>query len=257
MTDTFPAFSSVARSYAAAVGFAESDYVAGMWKAHLPGDLMWARHDPNMLVAPNLASHLELLDMKPYVSPSWSWAHHGKVSWEFLDDKPDLLESEYNSLETRVIHGGKDALGAITHAELSITGTVVVMPAGYMVATAAREHVTVTTYMKVPQPRMWASRVGPHPGDHRLEFMLDWEAEGDTQDVSGLKMLVLGSFPTISAQRGLAGLLIHGVGGGLDVGQNGRRYNRVGVFRSVIGDQVPFSVQKFLQSGVTERVVLL
>jgi hypothetical protein len=79
MTDTLPAFPSLARSFAAAYGLLESDYIAGMWKPYLPGDLLGAENDANALRGLSLSAHMKLLDVEPYVAPSWSWAHRGKV----------------------------------------------------------------------------------------------------------------------------------------------------------------------------------
>ena len=102
MTDTFPAISRLARSYAAAAGFAEADYAAGLWKPTFLRDLLWTMNDQN-------------------------WANRGKVSHTFLDDDDGehcAVKPEYDQLDTRVVHRGKDLLGAVTHAELQISGKV-------------------------------------------------------------------------------------------------------------------------------------
>ncbi|KAK0653143.1 heterokaryon incompatibility protein-domain-containing protein [Cercophora newfieldiana] len=257
ITDTFPTISSLARSYAAEAKLSESDYVAGLWKSALPGDLLWTMNDPHTVTASTLASHLDLLDAKPYISPSWSWANRGKVSQALLDDedgRPCSLKPEYDSVDTHVVLRGEDPLGAISYAELRVTGTVAPIPGRQMI-TVEKEEVTVTTNMNDYQPRIWVS-VTP-PGGHQWQFSLDWEPEGKSQDTRELRMLVLGSFEMSGGERGLAGLLIRAVDGEVRGHQQGDRYKRVGAFRSDDGEQPPGSMQRFLLGGTQDTVVVV
>jgi len=252
MTDTFPALSSMARSFAAATGFPESDYAAGLWKQSLPGDLLWTTNDPHAAIAPDPASLLDDLDAEPYIAPSWSWANRGKVSFALLNDDDGnrcTLMPGYDRLKPHLVHRGADPLGAISHAELRITALLAAVPAPVML-TVEKEKVTVTINMTGYRPRIWV--LPTEEGDHEWQFNLDWDPEGKVQDTDGLKMLVLGWFDMgAEGQSGLAGLLLQRVEGG-----KGNVHRRVGVFRSVDGEQPQGSVDKFLSSAMQETLVL-
>jgi hypothetical protein len=247
----------LARSYAAAAGFSEVDYVAGLWMPTLLEDLLWTMNDQNTVIAPSLISLFAMLEAEPYISPSWSWANRGRVSYTFLDDddgERSAVKPEYDRLETQIAHRGKDPLGAITHAELRITGRVSRVPAQLML-TVEKEKATVTSYANDYQPRTWV--LVTEPGEHEWQFHLDWDPEGKVQDCDELRMLVLGSFETgPGKQPELAGLLIRADGEG--GGESGNKYKRAGVFRSLGGaEQPPGSVEKFLAGAAQESVVIL
>ncbi|KAK0619595.1 heterokaryon incompatibility protein-domain-containing protein [Immersiella caudata] len=255
MTDTFHALSSMARSYAAAAGFPESDYAAGLWRQSMPGDLLWTMNDPHAAIAPDLDSLLLVSYAEPYIAPSWSWANRGKVSFDLLNDDDGnryTLMPGYDRLKPHVVHRGADPLGAITHAELRITALIADIPSPHMV-TVEREELTVTITMTGYKPRIWV--LVTESGDHLWQFNLDWDPEGKLEDPFGLRMLVLGWFDMAAeGQSGLAGLLVAGVEGGKG---NTRAYKRVGVFRSVDGEQPRGSVDRFLAGAEQERLVLL
>ncbi|KAK4451227.1 heterokaryon incompatibility protein-domain-containing protein [Podospora aff. communis PSN243] len=252
MTDTFPALSSIARSYAAAVGFPESDYSAGLWKQSLPGDVLWTLNDPHAAIASDLDSLFKYLSTEPYIAPSWSWANRGKVSFGLLngdDGNRCTLMPGYDRLKPHVVHRGADPLGAIIHAELRITALLADVPSPRLV-TVEKEKATITITMTGYRPRIWV--LVTESRDHQWQFNLDWEPVGKLQDPDGLKMLVLGWFDMgAEGQSGLAGLLVRAVEG------KGKVYKRVGVFRSVDGEQPPGSVDRFLEGAVQETLVLL
>jgi len=166
VTDTFPAISRLARSYAAAAGFAEADYAAGLWKPTFLRDLLWTMNDQN-------------------------WANRGKVSHTFLDDDDGehcAVKPEYDQLDTRVVHRGKDPLGAVTHAELQISGKVARVPAPQML-TVEKEKGTIASYATDYQPRAWV--LATQPGEHKWQFQLDWDPEGKVQDCQELGTIIL------------------------------------------------------------------
>jgi hypothetical protein len=148
---------------------------------------------------------------------------------------PRNLKAEYSELKTHATSRGKDPLGAITYAELIVAGTVVAVPTGH-----------AFTRKRGPKPQGWERRPMPYPDGHVWNYAIDWNFERELQNTEGLKMVVLGSFDLDSNQRVLAGLLIYGIGV-----NDERRYKRVGVFRSVDGDQLPNSVERFCPVAVS------
>jgi hypothetical protein len=97
------------------------EYLAGLWKNTLCDDLLWKYTDPRKVRRPSR-----------YRAPSWSWAAlDGKVGWLsdifglFCDEleKP-LVQTLVQLLDKDIAHTGPDTFGEVSHAVLSIHGTL-------------------------------------------------------------------------------------------------------------------------------------
>ncbi|KAF2141559.1 uncharacterized protein K452DRAFT_250239 [Aplosporella prunicola CBS 121167] len=105
-TDRLIALAGVAQQFRARLGFA-ADYVAGLWTANLPRDLLWVADTP----APNLA-----------IAPSWSWASSaGKVSYSRLEGHASCGPPCASVVRTRVL-GFPHAFGPRAQGRLRVRG---------------------------------------------------------------------------------------------------------------------------------------
>jgi hypothetical protein len=110
-SDKLPAISGIAKQTAKRV---HSDYLAGLWRAHLMHDLFW---------------HTKHLSKRPdtYRAPSWSWAsvdgHIAWSSWRWC--ATGQCEQFFQILEAHTVVSSLDPYGAVKDGYVKISGKMV------------------------------------------------------------------------------------------------------------------------------------
>lgn len=223
--DIFPALSGIARSYSTVVNIPETDYIAGFWRPSLLRDLFWfsANHFND-----KPWSQMNLLESRAsqdFVSPSWSRFYCG-YSYPCISACQNLtLKSEYQRMDTRIVHKGEDLLGAISAAELHIVGKMARAPCDRILRVNVRRRLPGDVQPWTPDLK----------GGHPWHFYLDWRPQQDPADFSEVYMLLMASFDLIKRDqsggggRGLLGLLLLRLPSD---STEGSRFRRAGVFRT-------------------------
>jgi hypothetical protein len=129
-TDRLPAFSGLARNFAAARGSPEAlgDYVAGLWEKNLRDDLVWFVGAP-LLRPREKGDHgsakfwtAKKARIENYVAPTWSWAS----VFEAVNYRtPHRTQPLFELLECHVALQGVDPFGSVSEGcYLKIKGTL-------------------------------------------------------------------------------------------------------------------------------------
>jgi len=107
--DKFPAMSSLARSFANAIGD-DGEYFAGLWKGDLVRGMLWAStHD----VSPPSA----------WRAPSWSWASwQGELGWGEVYSQPVVCRCTVHEVE--VVPAGADPFGRLKAGHIILSAAL-------------------------------------------------------------------------------------------------------------------------------------
>jgi hypothetical protein len=73
-SDRLSACAALAENFRDIMGLETSDYLAGLWKTHLPAQLLWYRLEVSDLPARLLGYQPELRNLARCSGPTWSWA---------------------------------------------------------------------------------------------------------------------------------------------------------------------------------------
>lgn len=111
-TDKLLAISAVARSICTVSSLSPGDYIGGLWKAHLPGDLKWC------------VSHGRRPQTDVYCAPSWSWAAtNASIMWK-IKGPTQQMQSLVNIIKVSLKTVGDDPFGLIISGVLQLEGVV-------------------------------------------------------------------------------------------------------------------------------------
>lgn len=110
-TDKLMAFSGIAQRMQRVLN---DEYLAGLWKQHLPYHLLWSKRKDNP-IAP---------EPRDYRAPSWSWASvDGKVTlYPITDTQTEEISVEILEAKTFSIVGGE--MSQLTHGHINLRGTL-------------------------------------------------------------------------------------------------------------------------------------
>jgi hypothetical protein len=113
-TDKMAALSGVARAFA---GYAEDQYIAGLWTGDLTGGLLWHNASSQPLRRPVV--------LRP---PTWSWTSlDGPVKWPKPLGDGEIGPADFSSIILNRHESTSDKFGALSIAFLRLTGRVVPM----------------------------------------------------------------------------------------------------------------------------------
>ena len=108
--DKLPAIAGLAWWFAKHSGISLTDYIAGLWKPHLPQALLWYHSsvtgkDVSKPVRPKTSR-----------APSWSWAawDFPNLEWEVTSAEPAIAEVLNSTVAKRLVGQGEDVQGTVT-----------------------------------------------------------------------------------------------------------------------------------------------
>jgi hypothetical protein len=109
--DKFPALSGLAKQWLAA---STDEYLAGLWRSTLPGDLIW------QCVLPGTRA-------RPWRAPSWSWASVEAPTLFFLADINKQKSWFADIVEAHCTPSGLDPTGGFVDGRLTVRGKTTVV----------------------------------------------------------------------------------------------------------------------------------
>ena len=108
--DKLPAIAGLAWWFAKHSGNPLTDYIAGLWKPHLPQALLWYH---NHVTGRDVSKPVRPMTPR---APSWSWAawDFPELEWEVTSADPVVAEVLDSTVTTRLVGEGQEIQGTIT-----------------------------------------------------------------------------------------------------------------------------------------------
>lgn len=171
--DRLPAISGLARIVWDALG---DQYLAGLWKGDVFRGLDWISGEETAIRS--LQSHLQHIQQRVYVAPSWSWAANtGSISTCFPIEESSVSESTL--VDVNVETESQNPFGKVSGGFLQIRGNVAPIPAS------------------LPHERLgkwgntWRHDIDGKEDDASVVAWLDWLQKGEDTGLENLVMILL------------------------------------------------------------------